>query len=547
MKHILQALVVSVAVSLTLPALPATQGARPAPEVRLLVVIAIDQMRADYCTRFLDQYTGGFRYLATRGRIYSDAHQDHSCTITAAGHSTILTGTHPSHTGIIGNEWYDRNRKRVVFSMTAANADGAGRESSAPTPLALRATTLGDWLVESTPGAKVFTLSRKDRAAILLGGHHPTGAFWYDQANGTFTTSEYYRNGLPGWLKAFNAQRPANKYFGRTWNRLLPNAAYQRSTPDDQKGEGKLAGRQTFPYRYTASRKPDSRFYSYLINTPFMDELTLELARRAVGSEKLGKRGVLDVLAVGLSTTDAVGHTFGPQSQEIQDLMLRLDHMLGSFFKFLDKNVGLDRVLILLTADHGVAPLPEVDNSDGMNGRQAISLAQTAREAEAFLTRLHGSGPWLEREYSGNVYLNQETIQARGLSSSEIENQLAQFFRSMPFVQDAFTRTELTSGQPYRTPYASLYAHCFDSQRSGDLMLQPRENLLITSSLIGTTHGSPYRFDTHVPLIFAGPGIAPGTVSKRVRTVDIAPTLAEFLGIPVSAKVDGESILARGQ
>jgi predicted AlkP superfamily pyrophosphatase or phosphodiesterase len=547
MKQILRTIILSVAVSCMLPCLPATQAARPAQGVRLVVVIVIDQMRAEYFTRFQDQYTGGFRYLAARGRTYSDAHQDHSCTVTAVGHSTILTGMYPSHTGIIGNEWYDRSRRRVVTSTTAANGNGAGRESLMPTPLALRATTLGDWLVQSAPAAKVFALSRKDRAAILLGGQHPTGAYWYDPADGSFTTSEYYGNGLPGWVKAFNAQRPANKYFGRTWNRLLANSAYRRSTPDDQKGEARLAGRQTFPYRYTASRKPDSRFYSYLISTPFMDELTLALARRAVISEKLGKRGVLDLLAVSLSTTDAVGHTFGPQSQEIQDLMLRLDRMLGSFFKFLDKDVGLTRVVILLTGDHGVAPLPEVENAGGVNGRQAINLAQTAREAEAFLTRLHGSGPWLESEYSGNVYLNQRTIQAHGLPSSEVENQLAQFFRSLPFVQDAFTRTELTSGQPHSTTYASLYAHCFDPERSGDLMLQPKENLLLTSSLNGTTHGSPYQFDTHVPLVFTGPGIAPGTVSKRVRTVDIAPTLADLLGIPVSAKVDGQSILAVGQ
>lgn len=522
--------------------LPTAPARRPEPQIRLVVLVAVDQMRADYWTRFRDQYTGGFRYLAARGRSYSEAHQAHACTATAPGHSTMLTGAFPGRNGIIGNDWYDRDKKRGVTSVTASNTAGGGHDSAAPTPRALRATALGDWLLQSEPRAKAFSFSRKDRAAILMGGQKPTGAFWYDSSKGVFTTSEYYAKTLPGWLQAFNAQKPTHKYFGRVWDRLRPPSAYRGSTPDDQEGEGRLAGRRTFPYRYAGGRKPDSKFYSYIISTPFMDELTLEAARRAVSAEKLGRRGVTDLLAVSLSSTDAVGHLFGPQSQEVQDLMFRLDRMLDGFFKFLDRNVGLEHVVIVLTGDHGVASLPEVKNPDGITKRQGSDLKRTIQEAEAFLVQSYGPGPWIEREYDWNVYLNLETIRAHGLSQAEVEQRLAGFLRRDPLLADVFTRTELASGRPHGSSYAALYAACFDPQRSGDLVLQPREKILFSSSPAGTTHGSPYRFDTHVPLVFAGPGIEPGTVDAPVRTVDIAPTIAVLIGVPVPVEVDGRPV-----
>lgn len=512
--------------------------------IRLVLVITVDQMRADYLQRFKDQFSGGFQYLLSHGRVFSEAHQDHACTETAVGHSTILSGVLPAHSGIIGNEWYERGSKQVVYCTTAVDGGDGPGGAPVPSPRALRATTLGDWLRAAQPAAKVIAISRKDRAAVLLGGQHPTGVYWCDPANGTFRSSAYYGADLPGWVKTFNATRPARKYFRSTWDRRLPASAYSRSSPDDQRGEGKLGGRSTFPYQYNGGFVPDSKFYNYLISTPFLDELTLDLARRGVTSENMGRRGVTDLLAVSLSSTDSVGHLFGPRSQEIQDLMLRLDRMLGNFFEFLDSRIGLDHTVIVLAGDHGVAPLPETTNSDGVTDRQALRFGAGVRQAEAALVRDLGPGPWIEQQYGDNIYLNQDTLRGRGLSSSEVEERLARILRDSPQVLDAFTRTEFVSGNPHQSPYSSLYANCFDPQNSGDVVLQPRPGVLFKEGS-GTTHGSPYPYDTHVPLVIAGSGISAGTVDVRVRTVDIGPTLAELLNVSVPQKVDGRDILQK--
>jgi arylsulfatase A-like enzyme len=258
----------------------------------------------------------------------------------------------------------------------------------------------------------------------------------------------------------------------------------------------------------------------------------------------MGRRRVTDLLAVSLSSTDSIGHLFGPHSQEIQDLMLRLDRMLGDFFRFLDGRIGLEHVVIVLTADHGVAPLPETPNSDGVTGRQNDGAAAAVRRAEALLVQELGPGPWIEQQYGDNIYLNQDTLRSRGLSSSEVEDRLARILRESPQVSDVFTRTELVSGQPHQTPYSSLYANCFNPQNSGDVVLQPQPGILYREGS-GTTHGTPYSYDTHVPLVVSGPGITPGVVGIPVRTVDIGPTLAGLLKVPIPEKVDGRDILQK--
>ena len=539
---LIAALALAVWPSIGLPS--SQQPADSSRDVRLVLVITVDQMRADYLQRFEDQFSGGFQYLLSRGRVFSEAHQDHACTETAVGHSTILSGMLPAHSGIIGNEWYERGSKQVVYCATAADGGDAPHGAPVASPRALRATTLGDWLRDAQPAAKVISISRKDRAAIMLGGQHPTGVFWFDPGSGSFRSSSYYGADLPGWVKTFNATRPARKYFRSAWDRMLPASAYSRSSPDNQQGEGKLGERNTFPYRYSGGFRPDSKFYNYLVSTPFLDELTLELARRGVTSENLGRRRVTDLLAVSLSSTDSVGHLFGPRSQEIQDLMLRLDRMLGDFFRFLDGRVGLQHVVIVLTGDHGVAPLPETPNSDGITERQADKTAVAVRQAEAALVQELGPGPWIEQQYGDNLYLNEDTLRRRGLSSAEVEDRLARMLRDSPQVLDAFTRTELVSGQPHQTPYSSLYANCFDPQNSGDIVLQPRPDILFREGG-GTAHGTPYPYNTHVPLVIYGSGIPPGVFDTPVRTVDIGPTLAGLLNVSVPPRVDGRDILPK--
>jgi predicted AlkP superfamily pyrophosphatase or phosphodiesterase len=510
-----------------------------AEAVRLLLVISVDQMRPDYFNRFGDQFTGGLKQLAQKGLFFSDAHQDHACTVTAVGH-TLLTGLHPARTGIVGNDWYDRKKKKLVYCTDDPDEGVSGQALSDPSPKRLRATTLSDWLRNSSPSSKVYSISRKDRSAILMAGKNPSGVLWFDSSSGDFVTSSYYKRGLPDWVKEFNSRRPADSYFGKAWERVLPDAsAYTRSTADDHEGEGQLPAR-TLPHVFSGSSKPDPRFYSFFSNTPFVDELTLRLAQQAVRSEELGMRDALDILTISLSSTDAVGHRFGPDSQEMQDMILRVDRYLGDFFQFLESTVGMGKVLIVLSADHGVQPLPEVQNARGIRARRVIGeLGQLLRELENNLQSRFGPGPWIEQVVNDSLYLDYDRIKKRGLLQAHVENVAARVLRRSPLIQDVFTRTELLSGSPHKTPFTHLFVNAFNPENSGDVFLQFKINHLVIATPDGSDHGSPYPYDSNVPLIFAGPGISPGKISSRVRTVDLAPTLADILGIPAPAGLDG--------
>jgi predicted AlkP superfamily pyrophosphatase or phosphodiesterase len=509
--------------------------------VRLVLVLTVDQMRPDYLERFGDLFTGGLRYLLDHGRVYREAYQDHAFTKTAAGHGTILSGLHPAHSGLIANDWYDREKKGSVYCTDDPRDPALGHS-----PRAFAGTMLGDWLREASSASKVIALSRKDRSAVLLGGQNPTGVFWFEPAQGEFMTSAYYRKALPDWVRESKAGRRADRYLGAVWDRLLPDAAaYRRSGPDDQAGEGDLGGR-TFPHAFPGAKKPDAAFYNFLSNTPFMDELTLELAQKAVGAERLGQRGVTDLLALSLSSTDAVGHKFGPDSQEMQDMILRLDRYLGDFFRFVDGVIGMRNVLVVLTADHGTQPLPEVAARRGVWARRLVGeMANLLKGLEAELESKVGKGPWIVQNFFEGIYLDPDRIAASGRRPEEVERIAATFLRRSPIVADVFTRSELLKANPHQTPFTRQFVNAFHAKNSADLLVQLKVNHLVISTPTGTDHGTPYPYDSHVPLVFAGPGVQPAVVKPRARTVDIAPTLADLLGIAAPSNLDGKSLLAQ--
>ncbi len=511
---------------------------------KLVVVVVVDQMRADFLNRYAGLFTDGFARLLKEGKLYTNAHQDHALTVTAAGHASISTGMFPSHHGIVSNDWYERTEKRKVYCSddTSANVlgypDMAGRS-----PARMLKSALGDWLKAASPQSKVFAISRKDRPAIMMGGKHPDGVYWYNSRNGAFVTSEYYAKSYPAWVDSFNALKLADRYLEKGWTKLADEEAYFVSREDEFMAE--FDGlHTTFPHGFPSEAgKPNRAYYSALTTSPFTDELVFEFARAAVTNEGLGRDGYPDLLFVGCSAADAIGHAFGPLSQEAQDHYMRLDKYLGDFMRFLDETVGERNYVLVLTGDHGGLPLPEDLKRRGFDAkrvsfRDAMSAAGKAAKRVAKQFGVQGN---LILTFANGIVLNEEAIQRSGAKLADVEAALADELKKLPYIEDVFTRSELMqTGADNERPFLENFRRSFHPERSPNLALRLKPYYLLTSRAQGTSHGSPYRYDTHVPLVFYGKRIQHETVTDFVRTVDIAPTLAGWLGIEPPADVDGK-------
>jgi hypothetical protein len=533
-------------------------GPRPAPAARpkLAVVVVFDQMRGDYPIRWRNLFDeGGFHRLARDGAWFQDCHYPYAHTVTAAGHSSIHTGCSPQTHGIIGNEWFDRTAGSEVSCVgssryTLVPALGGDRKKSAGAgPDRLLAPTLADALKAATAGrARVVSLSFKDRSAILPGGRRPDACYWLDTATGRFVTSTYYRDLPHAWVTAFNAGHPADRWYGQGWDRLRPDLDYRaHSGPDDQPGEGTgtLQGR-TFPHPMSGDPlKLKATYYSALYNSPFGNDLLLELAERAIDAEALGKHDVPDLLCLSFSCNDPIGHIWGPDSQEVLDVTLRSDRILRELLAYLDQAVGERNYLLTVTADHGVCPLPEVARSRGEDAGR-IAPATLRRGAEEFLDSKFGPNPgkarWLEATqdatFAPAAYLNQAVLARRGLRPPDVETALAGYLVEQPGIQAAYTRTQLLVGVPADDAVGQAMRRSFYPARSGDVVVVPKPYYFFSSYLTGTTHGTPHSYDTHVPLMVYGPGIMPGVRTDRVTPQATAVILARGLGIAPPARAD---------
>ncbi len=520
---------------------------------RLAVLVIFDQMRGDYLSRWQRLFgPGGFRRLQTEGAWYPDCHYPYADTVTAAGHASVLTGCSPAVHGIIANDWYDRasgeNVGCVAFSRytrvppptTEITLTSSGKKELAGcSPERLLTPTLADVLKEATGGkARVVSLSLKDRAAVLPAGRKPDACYWFDPTAGIFVTSTYYRNRLHRWVAEFNRDRPADHWFGQTWQRLLPNLDYVRySGPDDVIGEGTgFRQGRCFPHPMTAGLKaPGKLYYQALANSPFGNELLLKLAERALDAEHLGAGDVPDLLCLSFSSNDIVGHCWGPDSQEVLDVTLRADEIVQKLLAHLDSTVGNGRYVLVLTADHGVCPLPEVARAQGKEAGR-VSGPLLAANAEAFLNQRFGqkggSDRWLDSRADLSLYLNRRLLSARGLQSVEVEDALAGWLKKQPDVLTAYTRTQLLKGLPEDDDIGGRVRRSFHPERSGDVavVLKPY-HLLALPLLTGTNHGSPHPYDTHVPLLVYGPGINRGTQEGSITPQATAAILARALGI----------------
>ena len=478
----------------------ALAGPAPLPKKpKLVLAIAVDQFRYDYLTRFRSEYTGGFDRLLSRGAVFTNARYEHFPTVTAIGHSTFLSGATPSISGIVGNDWYDREAGKNVTSVSDDQArilGGTGEGGASPRRLLV--STVGDELKIAGNGKpRVIGISLKDRAAILPAGHMADGAYWFDAKSGGFVSSTFYFPDLPAWVKDFNAGRPADRYRGNPWlNHKMPEAP--------------------------------EKLYATMAASPFGNEIVEAFAERAIQAEQLGKRGVTDLLAVSFSSNDYIGHQFGPDSPEVHEISVRTDRLFEKFFAYLDQQVGLDSVLVVLTADHGVAPLPEAQAARRMpGGRMPPRIVRDT--VQAALAKKFGDGNWIVSPSEHSLYLNLDLIRQKNLDRAEVNRVAAQAALEIPHVFRVYTRERLMNGPALEDQVGRRVMNGFYVRRGADIYILLEPYWMFGTS--GTTHGTTFSYDAHVPVIFMGAGIRPGRYFDSIAVNDIAPTLAAILEV----------------
>ena len=523
--------------------LAACSGSRPDDTPRpprLAVVLVVDQMRADYLTRFAPHFSGGLARISQDGTVFTNAHQDHAITETAPGHATISTGVFPGASGIIGNSWWSSAARRTIYAVedTIPILGVTGAPGSSPANL-LR-PTIGAWLKQASPSSKVYAVSSKDRSALLLGGRQADAAYWFMDQIGQFVTSSHYLDQYPRWVHQFNGSGQADAYQEAGWTKLYTEATYANTSREDAFASEKDGVHNTFPHAFP----PDTLdYYAELYYTPFGDALTLAFARELIQKEKLGSDSTPDLLLISASSADGIGHAYGPFSQEVQDYYLRLDRMLDGFIDFLDREVGRDAYVLTLTADHGVLPMPEELQRRGENAKR-ISLQRVLGPAIE-RTRKQFDIEKLPVVFATGLALNVPPSATAGPTRPALRQALAQNLRELDEIADVFTYDELLDSNTPDRPYLSAYRNSFNVDRSPDLMLRFNKNILPIPQKTFTSHGTPYAYDTHVPLIFFGAQLPPVQYDARVRTVDIAPTLADLLQVTKPAGLDGEALTKR--
>jgi hypothetical protein len=456
---------------------------------------------------------------------------------TAPGHAAVFTGSVPAQNGIVGNNWFDRNtgRNRVMVSdMEARNVTMAGiqTQTGAPSPRILIGTTIGDQMrLADNFRSKVIAISQKDRSAVLPGGQHPNGAYWFQASDGTFITSDYYIKNLPAWVQEFNKKNSPDKYFGKKWEKSLPESAYARAQAEPLLLQKPALG-DRFPYTITGGlEQPGPRFYSTFELSPFATEHLADLAKAAIEAESLGADEFTDLLSVSFSTPDLVGHTYGPDSQEIVDTYARLDKVLADLLSYVDRKIGLQNTIIAMTGDHGVSPIPEYMLKMGLDGARLSGQALVAAVTKALNDKTGKDEKWVQAFVNDQIYIDPRPVAANKMTQEEVEGIVGEAAIRVPGVINYFTRTQIINGNLPQTALARRVTNGFNRLRSGDVWVITKPFSFFSEGGLGTTHGSPYNYDTHVPVIFFGKGIVKGRHNIECSPSDIATTLASLLRI----------------
>jgi predicted AlkP superfamily pyrophosphatase or phosphodiesterase len=519
---------------------------------KLVLQITIDQCRGDLPFRYRDRFCeGGFNYLLNRGTVFRDAHHQHANTETIVGHTTLSTGADPAVHGMIGNVWLDRTTGELKYNVEDADhpilSKNAGIDQSTeidPTqktarsdgrsPEAIQVSTFGDELAMNHAGkSKVFGVSIKDRGAIAMAGHAGK-AFWFSKAIGEFVTSSYYYKEYPEWVQRWNDRGPTRDFVGKQWNLLQDQDTYLFADRDDQPWETDLAGfGRTFPHSFGDL---DNKYFTTLLTiSPAGDQMTADFAMELIEREGLGEDDVPDYLSISFSSTDYVGHIFGPSSLESEDQILRLDRLLEQLFQYIDQKIGLDKTIIVLSADHGGPEAPGYAQEFGIDADYIMPESFDKTAALAKLKKRFGIGEQLiETYFHPYLYLNQKALRDNQLNPAEVEAAICEELMKFDGVNLAVSSSALVSGDLPQTAIIGSVVKNFNPRRSGDIYLvfDPQRFINDFDGLtVACTHGSPWRYDTFVPLMFAGPGIPAATVNRTVPTVGIAPTLSRLLNI----------------
>ncbi|WP_242926098.1 alkaline phosphatase PafA [Pontibacter vulgaris] len=502
---------------------------------KLVVGIVVDQMRYDFLYRYWSKYgNGGFKKLVREGYNFKNTQYSYVPTYTGPGHASIYTGSTPSLNGIIGNYWYNRNNVTSVYCVEDKTVNTVGSTSKAGlmSPANLLTTTITDELrLATNKGSKVIGIALKDRGSILPAGHLANAAYWFDSPSGNWITSTYYMNNLPQWVQEFNNKKYGDQYLSQVWNTLLPIEEYIESSADDVAWEQQLPGEKkpVFPHDVPSIREKD---YELLRSLPGGNTITKDFALAALSAENMGKSNYTDFLAVSFSTTDYVGHSFGPNSIETQDLYLRLDKDIEQLISEIEKSVGKENVLFFLTADHGAAHVPAFMQANKVPAGVANST-MLQDTVEHYLNKAYGTGKWIEKYTNQQVYLNRKLIESKKLDRAQVQQKVAGIVMRLNGVARAVPADQMQSTS-WSSGLMERLESGYNAQRSGDVivLLQPgwfegwegKEPK-------GTTHGSYSNYDTHVPLIWYGWNIKPGESSAEVKVADIAPTIASWLYI----------------
>jgi len=515
---------------------------------KLIVGIMVDQMRWDFLYRYYERYSErGFKRLLNEGFSCENTLIPYAQTVTACGHTSVYTGSVPAINGIIGNNWYSRELKKSVYCAedTAVKTVGSTSTAGEMSPRNLQVTTITDELRLATNfKSKIIGIALKDRGAILPAGKSGNAAYWYDGSSGMWITSTYYMETLPDWVKKLNDKKLPDQYYKQNWNTLYPISTYQQSTADDKSYEGKFQGEQNSVFPHQLSSYVNTN-YTEIGSTPYGNTLTAEMAKSAIENEKLGQRDVTDFLALSFSSPDYVGHRFGPNSIEVEDIYLRLDMELAGFMDYLDKTIGKGQYLMFLTADHGVMHSPGFSMENKLPGGL---ISDFRKPLNAAVETKFGIKSVLLNESNNQIYLNYKLIEQSGKSLSEVKKFIIDYVKEQPGIANAFD-LEQTSSTSIPQILKDLVINGYHPKRGGDIQIILNAGYMMGEGKgLAATHGQIYPYDSHIPLVWMGWNVQHGKTNSITYMSDIAPTIAAMLKIQMPSGNVGKVIsLVKGQ
>jgi len=510
--------------------------AQPTAKPKLVIAIVADQMRYEMLNRYSEHFTDkGFNLLREKGFSFENCNFGYMPTYTAPGHATIFTGNMPKTHGIIGNDWYVPAEDRYQYCTEDKKVKPVGTEDEncKRSPIYLETPSLADYITED-PKAKSYGISIKDRAAILPSGQNPNGAFWMDK-DANFVSSTYYGKKLPNWLVAFNAMDLPSKYLEKPWDLLLDKSAYAKSSDADKRPFEKTSLNKTATFPYNLKEAQKRKGDGIIKNTPFSNSMLVDLAQELIINESLGKDNITDFLSISFSATDYIGHSFGPYSHEVQDAFLRLDRDIEKLIAFLDREVGEGEYVLFLTADHGVVDCP-TRNGKGLyiNKKEFKKYLEDyciSEFGQNLILEVANYQVWLDHNKMDEYFLDEDH------TSFMILKKIVEYQNGNAF-ETGFTQIDILD---CLDPECFAFANSYKDDLSGDIFFTLKEGNLLRSSNYGTSHGSGYEYDTHVPFIIYGAGIKPGKSNDKIDVTDIAPTILNILGLTPKAQFDGTS------